>query len=84
MTRFRARSTPLRASGSNASSRSSRARSDARPDSDYDAAGFLEEFESLGREAGRIAEIETDVLYDAGAVIDALPFPAGPAKGRAD
>jgi uncharacterized protein len=38
------------------------ARSDARPDSDYDVAVFLIDLDSFGREAGRIAEIETDVL----------------------
>ena len=32
--------------------------------------------DSLGREADRIAEIETDILYDTGAVINALPFVA--------
>lgn len=54
----------------------SRARGDARPDSDYDVAVFLKGLESLGREADRIAEIETDILYDTGAVINALPFEA--------
>lgn len=52
----------------------SRARGDARPDSDYDVAIFLTDMESVGREADRIAEIETDILYDTGAVINALPF----------
>jgi predicted nucleotidyltransferase len=52
----------------------SRARGDARPDSDYDVAVFLGDIESIGREADRIAEIETDILYDTGAVINALPF----------
>ncbi|MBU3889009.1 nucleotidyltransferase domain-containing protein [Methylosinus sporium] len=52
----------------------SRARGDARPDSDYDVAIFLTDMESFGREADRIAEIETDILYDTGAVINALPF----------
>ncbi|MBG0812237.1 nucleotidyltransferase domain-containing protein [Methylosinus sp. H3A] len=52
----------------------SRARGDARPDSDYDVAVFLEDIESIGREADRIAEIETEILYDTGAVINALPF----------
>jgi len=52
----------------------SRARGDARPDSDYDVAVFLRNIESIGREAETIAEIETDILYDTGAVINALPF----------
>ena len=59
----------------------SRARGDARPDSDYDVAVFLRDFHDFGEEAGRIAEIETDILYDTGAVINALPFPAGAYHG---
>lgn len=55
----------------------SRARGDARPDSDYDVAVFLKEQESFWQESGRLAEIETDILYDTGAVINALPFSAG-------
>src|SRR5277367_3331779 len=53
----------------------SRARG-ARPDSDYDIAVFLKNFGGFGREAARIAAIETDILYDTGAVINALPFRA--------
>lgn len=52
----------------------SRARGDARPDSDYDVAVFLREPDSFWTESGRLAEIETDVLYDTGAVVNALPF----------
>ncbi len=55
----------------------SRARGDARQDSDYDIAVFLREPESFWQESGRLAEIETDILYDTGAVINALPFSAG-------
>lgn len=55
----------------------SRARGDARPDSDYDIAVFLREPESFWQESGRLAEIETEILYDTGAVINALPFSAG-------
>ena len=55
----------------------SRARGDARPDSDYDVAVFLKDLDNFGQEAGRIAEIETDILYDTGAVINAMPFKAG-------
>lgn len=53
----------------------SRARGDARPDSDYDVAVFLTDPESFWTESGRLAEIETDILYDTGAVINALPLP---------
>jgi uncharacterized protein len=55
----------------------SRARGDARPDSDYDVAVFLRDLDSFGQAAGRIAAIETDILYDTGAVINAIPFKAG-------
>jgi uncharacterized protein len=55
----------------------SRARGDARPDSDYDVAVFLKDLDNFGQEAGRIAQIETDILYDTGAIINAIPFEAG-------
>ena len=55
----------------------SRARGDARPDSDYDVAVFLEDMAGFGEEMEKIAEIETDILYDTGAVINALPLQAG-------
>jgi predicted nucleotidyltransferase len=54
----------------------SRARGDARPDSDYDVAVFLKDLDNFGQEAGRIAEIETDILYDTGAIVNAMPFKA--------
>jgi hypothetical protein len=43
----------------------------------YDVAVFLRDLDSFGKEARRIAEIETDILFDTGAVINALPFRAG-------
>ena len=60
----------------------SRARGDARPDSDYDIAVFIEGLTSIGAEAGRIAAIGTDILLDTGAVINALPFAAGTDDAR--
>jgi predicted nucleotidyltransferase len=60
----------------------SRARGDARPDSDYDVAVFLNDLDNFGREAGRIAEIETEILYDTGTIINALPFKAGSYRER--
>ena len=60
----------------------SRARGDARPDSDYDVAVFLRDLDNFGQEAGRIAAIETDILYDTGAVINAIPFEAGSYRER--
>ena len=60
----------------------SRARGDARRDSDYDVAVFLRRPGSLREEAGRIAEIETEILYETGAVIHATPFRAGAYEDR--
>ena len=54
----------------------SRARGDHRPDSDYDIAVFLRDMPERATEMTRLAEVETDILYDSGAVINALPFPA--------
>ena len=55
----------------------SRARDEAGPESDYDVAVFLNGSEGLWSESARLAEIETDIPFDTGAVINALPFPAG-------
>jgi predicted nucleotidyltransferase len=60
----------------------SRARGDARPDSDYDIALFLRDSASFWDELGPLSEIETDILYDTGAVISAKPFPAGAYRKR--
>jgi uncharacterized protein len=60
----------------------SHARGDARPDSDYDIAVFLKDLDSFGTEAGRMAAIGTDILYDTGAVINAIPFTAGAYQER--
>jgi predicted nucleotidyltransferase len=55
----------------------SRARGDARPDSDYDIAVFLRDGVNLLEESRALAELETDVLFDTGAIITTIPFPAG-------
>ena len=60
----------------------SRARGDARPDSDYDVAVFLKDLGGFGEEAETIAEIETDILTDTGVVINALPLQAGSYRER--
>src|ERR1700724_2330634 len=60
----------------------SRARGDARADSDYDVAVFLKDLTGFGEEMGKIAEIETDIRYDTGAVINALPLQAGSYRER--
>jgi len=54
----------------------SRARGQARSDSDYDVAVFLNRSEGLWRESAQLAEIEIDLLDDTGAVVNAVPFPA--------
>ena len=55
----------------------SRARGEARDDSDYDVAVFLHDLADYWSEADRVADMATDILCDTGAVINALPFPAG-------
>jgi predicted nucleotidyltransferase len=60
----------------------SRARNDAHHDSDYDIAVFLKDFEGIGKEMSALAEIETDILLETGAVINALPLTAGAHRDR--
>lgn len=60
----------------------SHARGQARPDSDYDIAVFLKGLEGFGKEAGKLADIETDILVETGIVINALPFQAGSDQER--
>jgi predicted nucleotidyltransferase len=55
----------------------SRARGDARSDSDYDVAVFLKGMADRWNEIDRIVKIEGDILDETGAVINALPFSAG-------
>jgi predicted nucleotidyltransferase len=60
----------------------SRARGDARPDSDYDVAIFLRDYTRAWPEIQPLGKITTDILQDTGAVISALPFPAGSFRDR--
>ncbi len=60
----------------------SRARGDARPDSDYDIAVFIHDPGGFNDEAVRLAAIGTDILYDMGAVINPLHFGAGAYQQR--
>jgi uncharacterized protein len=55
----------------------SRARGDAREDSDYDIAVFLTDFGPFWDEVDRLVDVETDLLYDTGAVTNSMPYRAG-------
>jgi predicted nucleotidyltransferase len=60
----------------------SRARGDARADSDYDIAVFLKDLADRWREFDRLADIRTEMLCDTGIFIDARPFAAGAYRER--
>jgi uncharacterized protein len=60
----------------------SRARGDAQEDSDYDVAVFLKDLTDRFAEMERLADVETDILGDTGAVINALPFQTGSYRER--
>src|ERR1700730_12965180 len=55
----------------------SRARGDARDDSDYDVAVFLKDLTDRWRELGRLADLSTDIVDETGEVIHAMPYRAG-------
>lgn len=52
----------------------SRARGDARPDSDYDVAVFFHDQPDYWREIERLAELSVDALWTDDAVVSAKPF----------
>jgi predicted nucleotidyltransferase len=54
----------------------SRARGDARSDSDYDVAIFLKEMPDRWPELDRLADLRVKLLDDTGAFFDVLPYPA--------
>jgi predicted nucleotidyltransferase len=60
----------------------SRARGDAREDSDYDVAVFLKDLTDRWSELDRLALLRTDILDEADAFIDAKPYPAGTYRDR--
>ena len=60
----------------------SRARGDARLDSDYDVAVFLRDYTRAWPEIVPLGRITTEILQDTGALISALPFPAGSYQDR--
>jgi predicted nucleotidyltransferase len=55
----------------------SRARGDARPDSDYDVAVFLRDMPDRFAELYRLADLSTDILGDTGEFVHAMPHRAG-------
>jgi predicted nucleotidyltransferase len=60
----------------------SRARGGARPDSDYDVAVFLNNFQDRWSEIDRLVPVVTEILYDEGAFIHAMPYRAGADQER--
>ena len=60
----------------------SRARGEARSDSDYDVAVFLKTLDDRWDEADRIANIATEIMDKTGAFIHAMPYPAGTYRDR--
>ena len=55
----------------------SRARGDAREDSDYDVAVFLRDMPDRITELYRLADLSTAILEDGGEFIHAMAYPAG-------
>ena len=60
----------------------SRARGDAREDSDYDIALFLRDLDDRFAEVRRIVDIELAIRDETGADIHTMPFPAGRWRDR--
>lgn len=54
----------------------SRARGEARPESDYDVAVFLKPLDDRWVELDRLADLRVHFLDETGAFIDAKPYPA--------
>jgi predicted nucleotidyltransferase len=55
----------------------SRARGDAKPDSDYDVAVFLRDMADRFAEMNRLADLSTAILDETGEFIHAMPYRAG-------
>ena len=60
----------------------SRARGDGRADSDYDVAVFLHGMHDRWEEMDRLVSIVTDILYEGGEFIHAMPYHAGADQER--
>lgn len=54
----------------------SRARGDARPESDYDVAVFLRDMDDRATELNRLADLSTDVIGETGAFVHAMAYRA--------
>ena len=55
----------------------SRARGDARADSDYDVAVFLRDMDDRWVELNRLADLSTDICYETGEFVHAMAHRAG-------
>jgi len=55
----------------------SRARGDARPESDYDVAVFLRDMDDRYPELRRLADLSTDFIHETGEFVHAMPYRAG-------
>jgi predicted nucleotidyltransferase len=60
----------------------SRARGDARPDSDYDVAVFLRDMGDRFAEMDRLADLSTRLLDETGEFVHAMPYRAGSYEER--
>lgn len=60
----------------------SRARGDARPESDYDVAVFLKSLPDRWQELDRLADLRIRFLEDAGTFFDTMPYPASAYQDR--
>jgi uncharacterized protein len=60
----------------------SRARGDARPDSDYDVAVFLKSLPDRWVELDRLARLRVKMIDETGAFFDAKPYPANALQER--
>jgi predicted nucleotidyltransferase len=60
----------------------SRARGDARPDSDYDVAVFLKSLPDRWAELDRLARLRVEMIDETGAFFDAKPYPIAALQER--
>ena len=60
----------------------SRARGDARADSDYDIAVFVRNLGSWPEDTGKLAKITAEILVETGAEVNPVTLPAGSYRER--